>query len=403
VLRKILLLVLTFVVALLGFVTSSAAASAPVQIDSTSHDTADLVPFTAGSTHLIAMVGAFTGVNDSTGHHAANHLAIMNSTRTRVLWANTSVDGWVQSAAAYRYGTSKAMLYVGGSFAHIAGQARSHLAAFVVTTDRNGVKAALSPSWRPSSTVDVQSIAVGGGRVYFPTGSGVRAASIFIATTIWETAADCGVHAVLYHDGYVYLGGMFISVRHGTGATLRVHGVARLHSSNGAVNMAYHVGLTPNDATCHQPSSGHNRYSGTNAWSFGASPRGLLFGGAGMKNAFGLISWTGRLIYRKPIDGDGQTVSYLGSHCACFYVGHHRSGGALKHWTWDWGSMGGIFRLSTGTEIHWRYDTAFTGGYGWNADTRNNGSITSFAAWGVWCIGGSFTRPAHGLFCPALP
>jgi hypothetical protein len=171
----------------------------------------------AGSTVYVG--GTFTAV----GGQTRNCLAALDvSTGLATTWDPSPSGSGFPCGGVSAIAVNGSVVYVGGAFQNIGGQARFHLAALDAATG-----AATSwnpnPSGAPSSAPNVTELAVVGGTVYaggqFTTVGGAsraRLAALDAATgsaTAWNPGPSGGmVHALVVAGGTVYVGGTFTSV-----------------------------------------------------------------------------------------------------------------------------------------------------------------------------------------------
>ncbi|TWD83298.1 beta-propeller uncharacterized protein DUF5122 [Kribbella amoyensis] len=164
--------------------------------------------------------GRFTSVRPPGSPAGTNevgqaYLAAFDAATGNLVTAFTPVlDGQVYAVAASADGSR---LYVGGDFTTVNGVTRNRIAAFDTATGE------LVPTWKPSVSYRVKSIAVSGGTVYFGGSFGLvngqdrpRLAAVSQDGTLlpWAPAIDGDVYAVdVADDGSkVYAGGQFSTV-----------------------------------------------------------------------------------------------------------------------------------------------------------------------------------------------
>jgi len=164
--------------------------------------------FADGGSGLI-VGGQYTAI----GGQARNRIARVN------YGTGTADAGWNPNAnsvvSALALDSGSGLLYVGGQFTNIDGQARNRLAALTASTGT-------STSWNPNANSMVLSLAVGTGTVYaggqFTTVGGQtrnRIAALSTSTglaTGWNPNASNIVQALLYSNGTVYAGGDFLII-----------------------------------------------------------------------------------------------------------------------------------------------------------------------------------------------
>ena len=129
--------------------------------------------------------------------------------RVRFSW-NPSPDGGVLALAA-----SSGVLYAGGAFHHIGGQAREHIAEFDLSTGS-------VTGWNPNADGWVRVIQPGGPVVYaggdfanvggLPRNHLVALDAATAAPTPWDPNVDGPVRALAVDDDAVYAGGSFATV-----------------------------------------------------------------------------------------------------------------------------------------------------------------------------------------------
>jgi len=128
-----------------------------------------------------------------------------------------SVDSWAPdpNGAVFALALRGNVLYVGGRFNRIAGEARGHLAAFEVSTGR-------LTDWAPEASGVVYTILPHGDTIYVGgffgiIGGEARAciAALDATTgraTAWNPGADSGVGALALHGRTLYVGGAFYNI-----------------------------------------------------------------------------------------------------------------------------------------------------------------------------------------------
>jgi WD40 repeat protein len=139
------------------------------------------------------------GMFSSVGGQARSKLAAVATDGTVTSW-NPSVYayGWVETLAL-----SGNTIFVGGDFSSIAGQARKNLAA----VDSGG---ALLP-WAPEVTVGPQTMVVMGGVLYV-AGGNLAAISADGSVRPWNPASNDYVYALATDGTTLYAGGYFTSM-----------------------------------------------------------------------------------------------------------------------------------------------------------------------------------------------
>jgi hypothetical protein len=169
-------------------------------------------PRVAGNVEVVLADGErgwFVGGSfDRIGGEVRRNLAYVFADGRVSSWA-LDLDGTVRALAI-----SRGTLYIGGSFAHIAGSARSRAAAVDMRTGR-------ALAWNPDvEGDDVKAIAVDGSRVYLggyfhSLGGQLRSGLAAVdretgVPTAWNPAGIASqVFAIAIVDGTVYVGGQF--------------------------------------------------------------------------------------------------------------------------------------------------------------------------------------------------
>lgn len=197
-------------------------------------------PFFGGSNLVRAIVvsgstvyvgGAFNAI----GGQARSRIAALDAATGNATAWNPNATGGSGSNAVEALVLAGSTLYVAGSFAAIGGQSRANLAALDVTTGN-------ATAWNPSPTPASQTVAAlarAGGVVYVGgqfTAVGGQARSFVAAldettgaATAWNPAADGDVRALAVAAGTVHVGGSFGTIGGGTGLLF-----ARLDAGTGA-------------------------------------------------------------------------------------------------------------------------------------------------------------------------
>jgi hypothetical protein len=145
------------------------------------------------------------------GGQGRNNIAALDATTGEATGWNPDARGGFGGGVG-AIASSGDMVYVGGGFTSIGGQARSFLAALDATTG------AASP-WNPSPDEDVLAIAVSGSSVYvggnFATVGGQARSTIAAldaatgGATSWNPGGDGVVNALALSGSTVYVGGIF--------------------------------------------------------------------------------------------------------------------------------------------------------------------------------------------------
>jgi hypothetical protein len=284
--------------------------------------------------------GSFTHVNGA----ERNHLAAIDAATGELTGWDPNANGSVRSLAASSDGTR---IYAGGTFTGIGGVYRGRLAAIDAAT--GALDAAFKPGTANST---VRAIAVSGNRVYlggdFTTVKGAsrgRLALVDGATGAldpdWTPSADAAVLALgASPDGArVYAGGAFTAI---DGQSVR-H-LAALGAGTGAPDGAWKKPTKPNGKVYDLEQSGGLLYTG----------EGGLGGAASAYDAA-----TGERAWRAEGDGDVQAVTvmggevYLGGHFVAlggqdrrFFAAVDASTGVLDPWDPRGGGTGlGVWSL----------------------------------------------------------
>ena len=248
----------------------------------------------------IYLGGSFTHVNGL----PRNHLAAVDATTGQLTSWNPNANDAVCALAVSADGTR---IYAGGPFTSVGGLSRARLAAI------NASDGAVDASWTPKADVAVRAIAVRGTKVYiggkFTTINGQPRARLALvdATTgsldpTFAPAANDWVRtlAVSADGTRIYAGGQFTSV----GGLSRAY-LAALDPITGTPDGAWAQPTTPNGPVFDLQESAGRLYAAE------GGPGGAL-------TAYDPS--TGKSLWRKGADGDVQALAVLGSEV---YVGGH--------------------------------------------------------------------------------
>ena len=162
--------------------------------------------------NILYIGGDFTSITTETGSTARNYLAALDLSGEVTSW-NPSAVSSISAGAVNTLSVANGIVYAGGNFTLVNGQARSRVAAI----DVSGVV----QDWNPSAGGTVLTVFAGNEEVYvggsFPSIGGVsrnRLASFDAtgAVTDWNPSPNSLVRAIAIGDGLVYVGGEFTSI-----------------------------------------------------------------------------------------------------------------------------------------------------------------------------------------------
>jgi hypothetical protein len=319
------------------------------------------------SNGVIYLGGRFTAVRaagSSSGGVTRNHAAALSLATGQVLPWDPNVNGTVQSLAI-----GGGRVYLGGSFSSVGGTPRTRLAAVDATTG------AVVSGFNPRADGLVNSLALAGNTLYaggtFGSVSGVARSHLAAVdattgalSTTWAPAADDIVKAVdMSADGTrVYVAGSFTTID----GTTRRH-VAALDPASGAAISSFSHGLP---------------YAVVD---MAVDANGVFIAGAGGGGNFADLSLTtGATVWQGGTDGNVQAIATLDG---IVYVGGHYDNYC--------GMQGGQHTCTTAIQRHklLAVDEATGTLQSWNPSA--NSALGVFALTGsgtVLAAGGDFTR-----------
>jgi hypothetical protein len=244
--------------------------------------------------------GSFTHVNGV----VRNHLAAVDTATGQLASWDPNANEAVRALAVSADGTR---VYAGGTFTSVGGASRNRLAAIDASSG------AVDTSWTPRANDGVRAIAVAGNDVYLGgrftaingqprTRLALVGAAAGTLNTNWTPSANDVVRTleVSADDTHLYAGGDFTSANSSSGPYL-----AALDRTTGATYGPWSQPTTPNGTVFDLRESGGQLYSAE------GGPGGAL-------TAYDPS--TGRSLWRKSADGDVQALTVLGGEV---YAGGH--------------------------------------------------------------------------------
>ncbi|WP_109505957.1 hypothetical protein [Nocardioides speluncae] len=317
---------------------------------------------------LLVTTGDFTAyVGPSGTSRPARRVVVTNARTGAFIWAPREVDGWVQTSHC-----AHGRIYFGGSFHRFHGQRRPGTAAVDATSFR--LLRWTVPAGQFNGA-EVRSIVSGNGAVFVAGGAKVARVDKTTGAVAWSRSFDCGVRALVQADRFVYAGGFFNTIIRPGARPIRARGLAKLKASTGAPTGLQPQGSKANRASCrtpYDPKDPTARYSGANPLALAHDrERGRIVAcEGGISNRVRSVGmWSGRNVWVRLIDGDGQVCVIVGR---MVFVGFHRANPLAR--THNWGAMGAFLHAGSGLQAAWQPDPDFTG-YGPGRDGRNRGII----------------------------
>lgn len=340
------------------------------------HNGSSLTTCKAGGQQLLIISGDITGYKDPSGQdHAGDKLLAVNAKTGAFVWGASAINDWVQTTYCH-----KGIVYAGGAFTNINGQARTRTAALNAATGQ-------LTKWTVPTQGMVRSIHAVGNTVYIAGWKVEAVTTKGKGKKLWTASPDCGVRAVLRQGKFVYIGGFFDKV-----GSKKGHGLAKLRAKNGKPVASFKPNIAKNKKNCNQPTNTpKDHYSGANPLSLAWDKKNkrLVSCDGGIANRVRAVNpKTGANKWVRAIDGDGQICTVVTPER--LFVGFHRSGSRVENYTNNHGSMAMFVNLKNGKQTIWQPTPDFAGG-GPNRDGRNNGVIGAVKVGKKLYVTGAFT------------